>query len=283
MKVIFKKSHLPFLKPTLKNGSGRDYWNLVRTMQDENGLQHQLPAEIMLLEKGAQKNDPWSMCELARIYFNHCGDMFLPMALRNWAKAAKQNDNGAISDLSHYPIIERILSYHSNDGDLYKDKEMKCALLTEVYLHRSWETSWNALDYNTRIFRLNNLITMSCDVLEIPKVELEIVPNMTFNGMIVDGLAHWDYKISLRKEILEDIERTIEVFFHELGHIVTFEIIRGANNRNRLKEVYGLSEDRIATWQKNVMGYEVTTSEEDPDTLSYGVYTLWASFFIDIK
>ena len=281
MKVIFKKSHLPFLKPTLKNGSGRDLWSLARIMQDENGLQHQLPAELMLLEKGAHKNDPWAMCELARTYFSYCGDMFLPMAIKYMVKAAKQNDSGALHDLSHLPIIERILSYKSFDNNLYKEKEMKCALLTEIYLSRSWETSWNLLDYNTRLFRLNNLIQVSCDVLEIPKIQLEITPNMTFNGMIDDGLAHWDYKISLRKEILDDIERTIEVFFHELGHIVTFEIIRNASNRNRLKEIYGLSEQRIATWQQNVMGYEVTTSEEDPDTLSYGVYTLWATFFLD--
>ena len=81
MKTIFKKSHLPFIRHTLSNGSGRDNWNLARTMQDENGLQHQLPAEIMLLEKGANQNDPWSMCELARTYFHHCGDLFLPKAL----------------------------------------------------------------------------------------------------------------------------------------------------------------------------------------------------------
>ena len=30
------------------------------------------------------------------------------------------------------------------------------------------------------------------------------------------------------------------------------------------------------------MGYEVITSEEDPDTLSYGVYTVWASFFLEL-
>ena len=81
MNVIFKKSHLPFLKPALKGSSGRDLWSVARYMQDENGLAHQLPAELMLLSRGAQKGDAWSQCELARTYFHHCGDLFLPMAL----------------------------------------------------------------------------------------------------------------------------------------------------------------------------------------------------------
>ena len=64
MKTIFKKSHLSFLKSTLNNGSGRDLWSLTRMMQDEDGLQHQVPAELMLLERGASKNDPWAIVEI---------------------------------------------------------------------------------------------------------------------------------------------------------------------------------------------------------------------------
>ena len=100
--------------------------------------------------------------------------------------------------------------------------------------------------------------------------------------MIVDGLAHWDYRISIRQEILDDFERLIEVLFHELGHMVAFEIIRNTENSNNLKEIYGITDERIASWNKQEMGYEVVTSEEDPDTLSYGVYTLWATFFLSI-
>ena len=48
----------------------------------------------------------------------------------------------------------------------------------------------------------------------------------------------------------------------------------------KLKEIYGITDDRIAAWENNVMGYEVVTFEEDPDTLSYGIYILWATFFI---
>lgn len=280
MKNIFKKSHLPFLKPTLKNGSGRDLWTLTRMMQDENGLQHQLSAEIMLLERGAQKGDPWSMCELARTYFYHCGDTFLPMALHYWVKAAMKNDEGAKYDLAHAPICERILSYRSFDGNKYKEIEMKCALLVELYLHKPWEGNWNTLDDYTRDIRCKELVKIACATLQIPEVDFAITSNLSFQGNIVDGLAGWDNKVSIRKEILIDLERVIEVIFHELGHIVTFEIRRRTPLGYKLKEIYGITDDRIAAWENNVMGYEVVTFEEDPDTLSYGIYILWATFFI---
>ena len=278
MKVIFKKSLLPFLKPTIKNGSGRDLWSLARTMQDENGLQHQVPAEIMLLERAAQKNDPWAMCELARTYFNYCGDMFLPFALRYWVKAALMNDNGAIYDLNNCPITERILSYRAHDGNKYKEIEVKCALLTEMYLFRSWEGEWSSLSENVRNSRLSNLMRIVCNLLELPQVGLQLVPNLTFQGNLVDGLANWDNTIFIRKELVTDKVRLVELLFHELGHMVAFEIIRG-NNKEKFKQIYGLTEERINSWQLGTMGYEVPTSEEDPDTLSYGVYTLWGTFF----
>lgn len=281
MKTIFKKSLLPFLQNTLKGEdvNGREFWNLARCMQDENGLQHQLSAEIALLERGAQKNDLWSMCELARSYFYYCGDLFLPMALHYWGQAALQNDNGAKYDLEHLPIVERILAYRSFDGDLYKEIEMKCALLTEWYLHQPWKGVWSLLDDNTREMRCSQLINIVCDVLQIPKVELSIVSNLTFQGMVVDGLAGWDNLITIRKEICIDIERLIIVLFHELGHIVAFEILRKTPQSDKLKDIYKITDERVISWGNKTMGYEVITSEEDPDTLSYGVYTLWATFF----
>lgn len=82
MKIIFKKSNLPFLKDTLQGGGdARDYWTVVRMMQDENDLTHQLPTETLLLQRGAFGGDVWSMCELARTYYYHGGDLWLPHAL----------------------------------------------------------------------------------------------------------------------------------------------------------------------------------------------------------
>ena len=122
---------------------------------------------------------------------------------------------------------------------------------------------------------------MVCQILKIPQIKVEFTPNLTFNGMIVDGLAHWDCRISIRAELLNDYERLIEVLFHEFGHQVVFEITRNNENSNMLREIYGITDGRIASWNNQEMGYEVPTTEEDPDTLSYGVYTMWATFFLN--
>lgn len=282
MKNIFKKSNIPFLKHVLHEGKGRDNWNLARVMQDKNGLQHQLPAEIALLNRGAQQGDAWSMCELARTYFYHCGDLFLPQALGLWKQGILQNDNGAIYDVNNLPIVDRIWSYQSFDGNEYNAIEMKCAMLAEFYLTKLGLCPWNNATTEEKIKRCENLAFIACQVLKISQTKLEFIPGLTFNGMIVDGLAHWDYRISIRQEILDDFERLIEVFFHELGHMVAFEILRNNENSNNLKTIYGITDERISSWNKQEIGYEVVTSEEDPDTLSYGVYTLWATFFLNL-
>ena len=37
--------------------------------------------------------------------------------------------------------------------------------------------------------------------------------------------------------------------------------------------------ERIKSWHRKDMGLEVITGEEDPDSLSYGVYTTWLIHF----
>jgi hypothetical protein len=279
MKVVFKKSHLPFLKGTLHGGHGRDFWNLTRTMQDENGLQHQLPAEITLLQKGADEGDVWAMCELPRTYFIHCGDMFLPLAFRFWKKAIAQGDQGAKWDIENRNIRERILAYKSFDGNKYKEIEMKCALLAELYLTNFGISPWETLDNATKKSRIEALVKEVCPVLQIPDTKVLFTPNLFFQERLVDALAHWDGKVEFREELLCDLERMIEIIFHELGHIVAFEIKKNPARAEKLKTMYGITNERIASWDRGDMGYEVSTFEEDPDTLSYGVYTLWATFF----
>lgn len=280
MKTVFKKSHLPYLKPVLHGGEGRDNWNIVRTMQDRNGLAHQLPAEIALLSRGAQAGDAWSMCELARNYFEHCGDIFLPQALRLWKLAVLQDDAGAKWDIENRPIRERIHAYRSQDGDFYTEAEMKCAMLAEWHLTQFGTCPWEGQSDSEKIRHCEELVQEACGILRIPTVWIEFVPNMLFNGSIVDGLAHWDNHLSFRAELLPDIERMVEIIFHELGHIVAFEIMRENENSENMKRLYGITDERVRSWRKNAMGYEVPTSEEDPDTLSYGVYTLWGTFFL---
>ncbi len=280
MKNVFKKSHIPFLKKVLHEGNGRDNWVIARTMQDEDGLAHQLPAEIVLLSRGAFQGDAWSMCELARNYFNYCEDLFLPQALSLWKRAILKGDDGAKYDVCNLPIYERILSYKSYDENKYKAIEMKCAMLAEYHLTKLGIYPWSNAVLADRKSRCINLINAACQVLQIPPIQLEFIHALAFDGMMVDGLAEWDCKISIREEILNDFERLIEVLFHELGHMVAFEIIRSTEHSSRLKEIYEITDERVESWNKKEMGYEVITSEEDPDTLSYGVYTLWATFFL---
>jgi hypothetical protein len=247
-------------------------------MQDEDGLAHQISAELSLLSRAAGDGDVWAMCELARCYFHHGGDLFLPEALRMWRLAALQGDHGATEDLQALPIHNRILSYHS--AGTYPDIEMKCALLTEWHLQHFGLSPWEKASREEQKERIIALLREASQVLEIPGTELSFVPHLSLNGMAVDGLAHWEGRISVREELLDDIERLIEVIFHELGHIVAFEIRRGGARGRMLQDLYGITDERVRSWEQNEMGDGLPTGEEDPDTLSYGVYTLWATFFI---
>ena len=281
MKTIFKKSHLPFLKRTLHGeGTGRDAWGLARLMQDRDGLQHQLPAVLSLLNRGAAAKDVWSACELARQYFFHGGDLLLPEALRLWRIANRSADVGSAWDTQNLPILDRILSYRSHDGDAYADIEMRCAMLTEWHLSHLGLSPFEEQSEAERCARCEALLAAVIPILRIPSVTLTFERGLTFNGGIVDGLAGADNRIKIRAELLGDTERLVEVFFHELGHIVLFTILYCPERSASLRALYGISEERMRTWELGTMGYEVPTSEEDPDTLSYGVYTLWATFFL---
>ena len=79
-----------------------------------------------------------------------------------------------------------------------------------------------------------------------------------------------------------DIVRFIEIIFHELGHIIAFEIIKNIPNGIKLKKTCGITDRRIKSWEEQDMGDEVITSEEDPDALSYGVSIIWKTFFLNI-
>ncbi len=283
MKTIFKKSNLPFLKHALHAGEGRENWTLARMMQDENGLQHQVPAEIALLERGARDGDAWSICELARTYFRYSGDLLLPRALSLWKSAIFKGDEGAMRDVECLPIYDRILGYRSPDENFYLTAEMQCAMLAEWHLTALGCHPWERQEAEEKKARCVALIEGASRVLKIPSAAVEFISALSLNGSIVDGLAHWDKRLSFREELLTDLERMVEIIFHELGHIVAFEILRENENSQALKALYGITDDRVRSWRENAQGYEVPTSEEDPDTLSYGVYTLWATFFLPHK
>ncbi len=281
MRYIFKKAHLPLLNKVIHGeGSGRDAWTVARLMQDRDGMQHQLPSELIMLERGVAEGDIWSACELARTYFEHGGDLSLPRALSLWKRAAEVGDNGALWDLANRPIRDRILAYRLPSGDDYTTIQMRCAMLTELHLTGFGTARWCDMTDDERLRRCRALVAECCPVLGIDQIYLFTTPRLTFNGNTVDALAYPDGRVELRHELLPDIERTVQLIFHELGHHVAFDMMRGGSKGQRLQQIYGISSERIASWSRGDMGYEVPTSEEDPDTLSYGVYTDWAAYFI---
>lgn len=279
MKTIFKKANLPFVERVINEGaSGRDHWTLARCMQEEQSFSNQVSTELLLLQRGAYAADLWSMCELARTYFNHGGDICLPHALMWWKKAALFRDPGAIRDISSLPIRDRILAWKSGTGH-YTTLEMRCAMLAEWHLSQLGVLDYRRLSDSEILLNVRALVKDVAPLLLLPPVTVEAVPNMHHNSTLVDGLSYWEHKVQYRTEMARDQKRLIQVIFHELGHQIQNEIHRGTPDSVNMRLLYGLSEKRIASWRSGVMGYEVPTQEEDPDTLSYGVYTNWALFF----
>ena len=279
MDIIFKKSNLPYLERVIENpGSGRDQWRLTRMMQDRDALNHQLSSELLLLQRGAHAGDVWSMCELARTYFHHCGDLFLPHAMMWWRKAALQKDQGALWDIGNLPIRQRILNYQSGENE-YANIEMQCTMLAEWHLTGLGIWDYDMLSQTALARRSAALVADVTPLLELPEIDFAVVPGLNHQGNVVDGLAYSDGRVQIRSEMMRDRKRLVQVIFHELGHQVEYQILLERPNAQRLQSLFRLSPERIASWSTGAMGYEVSTMEEDPDTLSYGVYTNWLLFF----
>lgn len=279
MKTVFKKSHLPYLDKVLHGrGTGREDWWLARLMQDRDGITHRPASELALLIMGAEKGDSYAHCELARYLFKLDGSL-LPNALGYWAKAVRVGDSGAEWDMNNLPIYEKIMSYTDGEGDEYGDIEMKCVMLTEWILTEMGRVNWQALSDDEIAERCQRLIDTVSPLLKIKAPRLKIVPGLLWNGIIADGTADIQGILSVRAEIIRDYERLIQVIFHELGHFVCFIAQGKGRTAEELRRIYGLTDERIASWSRGDKGLEVSTWEEDPDSLSYGVYTHWGVFF----
>lgn len=266
----------------IQNLSGRELWRLVRYMQDENGYCHQSSREMFLLEKGAYLGDVWSMTELAR-YLYRVGDSSLPQALSWWKKAAVKNDEGCLRDLSHWDIEKRIINYYCEGCSVYANIEMQCAMLTEWILTGLGRNRWLELSMDERERRCKKLVSMSCNILGIPKIEIVFINNLIFQGSPVHGLAYAvSKKIEIEKKLLDDLERLIQVIFHELGHHVVYSMYdKNSHQARNQRERFGLSEGRIQEWKTEKKGISISVTEEDPDTLSYGVWLNWCVFYKD--
>ena len=107
------------------------------------------------------------------------------------------------------------------------------------------------------------------------------VKTRTSDGVLHDSsleAQRWcELKLLERSGKIKNLKRQVE---YELIPAQYESYERWGKNGKRLQELYGITDERMDSWRRNEQGYEVPTSEEDPDTLSYGVYLMWGTFFL---
>ena len=287
MKTIFKKSNLPLIDEAVHTASdaGKMY-DLYYKLRCEEGLNRHIASEIVLLERAAALGNHGAICELARHYFFDYGTDHIPYAMTWWRRANVLGVEPAVSEYrERREKFVRRASEYSERFSYFANLLMRCAMLTEIHLFDLGLVDWSHLTNEERMERINTLSAAVAPLLMIDAPEMKAVANLTYTekGEVrrAQGLAHYEGWIDLDLDMLADRERTIAVIFHELGHLVCFRAMAGNEDARRVMEAYGLTEARVNSWKHGEMGIEVPTSEEDPDTLSYGVYTNWAVLFAD--
>lgn len=278
MKTIFKISDLPFLKKFAdRSATSREHWKLAVSMRHEDGFIGHTSSKIMLLQKGAYEADPYCMCELARVCYKDCSDLLLPMALSWWHKAAIQKDEGTLWDLDNRWILQRINGYSCGKTE-YANIEMRCALLTEWILTRLGRDRWDELPFAEQEERVRKLIEAASVHLHIQPPNFYTAETLRSGSIYADGLAHYQgHRLGIRQGVFRNYPRLIQVLFHELGHFVVWSMWSGTNEEQMNR--FGITAQRIKSWHNREMGLKVPTGEEDPDSLSYGVYTTWLIHF----
>lgn len=279
MKHPFQKDRISEIQ-RLQDMNGRDLWGIVRSMQEENGFCRQTDREEFLLQKGAYLGDVWSMTELAR-YLYRKGNVGLPQALSWWYKAAKAGDAGSLADLKYYDIEDRITKYFCEGCSEYSNMEVQCAMLTEWVLTDLGRTDWKSLAQDEKERRCRELLSKCCPLFGLSDLKLNFVKNLSLNGKRAHGIAYpGQNRIEIDSAVLEDYERLIQVLFHEAGHHIVWSMYNlSSEDAKRQRERFGISEDRVRKWYSNEMGISVPVTEEDPDTLSYGVWMTWCIYF----
>lgn len=279
MKVIYSKDFSPLIEDVVKNQKdGRSQWNLARHMQENNYMNHQPSTEILLFERGAYANDPYSMCELAKYYFNSENDIFLPQALMWWKKACLVNDDHSLWYIKNNPIKERILQYKTKNS-AYANAEMRCAMLAELHTDCFGTIQFNKLSDREKMAKLQSFADDFCLQMSIPKTKINFIPNLKFKNSTVDGLSYVQNSIDIRKELLNDKQRLILVLSHELGHQIEFATAYYPENTQRLKAFLGIQTERIKKWDYNTSDYDSKIFEIDADSVAYGIWWNWRLFF----
>lgn len=277
MKIIFRKTDLPMLeKIAARTASSRDGWLLARRIRLEDGFQNSFSSAFLLLSNAAEQGDPWAMCELARLLYEEGGDAFLPVALSWWRQAAGFGDPGALRDLAQRGIPDRIASW-GKGLDYCTRVYTQCAMLTEWTLTGLGRDDWNSLTMEEKRSRVQMLMGRVSPLLHIQPPALYTAPVLA-DYPRAHGLAHSrEKKIGIVENAFEDYPRLIQILFHELGHFVVFSMWDGSSKAQMNR--WGITQDRVNSWHRKDMGLSVPTGEEDPDSLSYGVYTQWMLHF----
>ncbi len=286
MKNIFKKSDLPLIDRAVHNNdAGREQVDLYYKIRVEDGFVRHISTEVLLLERAAVMGDGYAVWELAQHYYYDESVRCIPIALSWWKRAILMGNAAAKERYREHReyILSMILEYREGMSE-YADLELRLAMLAEIYLFELGTVDWKRLSDSERLDRVKRLVYASVPLLDVRFTGVESIAGLTFTDksgrtFTVDALAHPDNHISLRREMMADGERVIAVIFHELGHLVCFRAMGDSTYAKR----WGLTPERIAGWHRGDMGYEVKTNEEDPDTLSYGVYTNWAVLFAERK
>ena len=281
MKNIFDKSDIPLIDRVRDNmASPSDEWTLAVKMINRDGFCKQYASIAALLQRGAACGDPWCMTQLAREYFFHGDPANVPLALSYWSAAMRAGDDGAKKDLETLDISGAINGYKTDGGE-YADMEMKCAMLTEKFLSGFGAVDFTTLPKADRIERSKSLVSAASEVLKLEKVDAAFIENLELDGCgIIDGLAVFaERRIEIDKRVLGDIPRLIQVIFHELGHFAVYAMWSDSESSKELRKIYGITPERARTWYDGDMGRSVSVFEEDPDTLSYGVYAQWSALF----
>lgn len=281
MKNIFDKSDIPLVDKIRNNtASSQEEWTLAVKMINGDGFTTQCASIAALLHRGAARGNVWCMTQLAREYFCHGRAEDLPLAVMYWSEAIRLGDDGAKNDIVGLDVPNAIRNYKTSNGG-YADIEMKCAMLCVEHLTSFGAVDWSRLACEDKINRSAALIADAIGVLNIPAVEIKFSENLMLDAVgRADGLARLlERIIEIDKSVLSDIGRFIQVIFHELGHFAVAEMWSDSEKSLMLREMYGITPSRVQAWYNGDMGRSVSVFEEDPDTMSYGVYTQWAILF----
>ena len=283
MKHRFNKDELPFLTNALhQGGSPRDMYWLGRRQGEQKFYTLQSNRELMIYQEAAYRGDDWAMHELGKRLASDDrrfpeGIMWLRKSLSLGNKGAEQEIRSRWSE-----FYQRIFKYDPKENEPYGNLEVRSALIADHCLTRFGLENWDRLSRGEKDKHVLDLAYNICILLGIRQTKIELVDTLSLPGMpVVDGLAYIGQdRIQFRRGVFDNLERTIQVIFHEFGHIVEgYMCDTRFPGRAALLKLFGLDEAHVHKWWDNPQnGYAIPLKEEDPDTYSYGVW--WTYVFL---